>query len=99
MDDGRTRAVQNYRSRLKARGIARFEVLGLEEDRDLIRGVARRLAEGGKEAARIRADVSRIVADEPRRIGGIVAALRRSPLAEADLDITRSPSRPRKVDL
>jgi hypothetical protein len=39
------RALQNYRSRLNERGMARFEVLGLGEDRELIRTLARRLAD------------------------------------------------------
>jgi hypothetical protein len=41
------RAIKNYRNRLHKRGLARFEVLGLDADRDLIRSLARRLAEGG----------------------------------------------------
>jgi len=44
------RALRNYRSRLTKRGIARFEVLGLDADRDLIRSVARRLAEDGPDS-------------------------------------------------
>src|SRR5205823_9061005 len=39
------RAIKNYRNRLHQRGMARFEVLGLDADRDLIRSLARRLAE------------------------------------------------------
>jgi hypothetical protein len=35
------RAIQNYRLRLKKRGAARFEVLGLKADRDLIRSLAK----------------------------------------------------------
>jgi hypothetical protein len=38
------RALNNYRKRLNQRGMARFEVLGLDGDRDLIRSLARRLA-------------------------------------------------------
>jgi hypothetical protein len=34
--------------------------------------------------------VSPTIADEPPRKGGILAALRRSPLIGADLDLTRS---------
>jgi hypothetical protein len=93
------RAVQSYRSRLSERGLARFEVLARDEDRDLIRAVARRLAEEGPEAARLRAVVSQSVAGEPPRKGGIVAALRRSPLVGVDLDLTRSREDSRKVDL
>lgn len=84
------RAVRNYRSRLGERGLARFEVLGREADRELIRSVARKLAEDTPEAASLRATVSRSVSGDPPRKGGIVAALRRSPLVGADLDLTRS---------
>jgi len=38
------RALKNYRKRLNQRGMARFEVLGLDGDRDLIRSLAKRLA-------------------------------------------------------
>jgi hypothetical protein len=93
------RAIQNYRSRLSARGLARFEVLGLEADRDLIRSLAKRLAEDGRDAARIRATVSRTIAGEPPKKGGILDALRRSPLVGADLDVTRPKETGRKVSL
>ncbi len=45
-----TRALKNYRKRLGKRGMARFEVLGLDGDRELVRTLARRLAENGAEA-------------------------------------------------
>src|SRR5579862_5537896 len=48
------RALKNYRKRLKQRGLARFEVLGLRGDRDLIRSLAKRLAGGDPDSARIR---------------------------------------------
>jgi hypothetical protein len=92
------RAVKSYRSRLKKRGLARFEVLGLDSDRDLIRTLARRLAEDDPEATQLRATVSRTVAGEPPRKGGILAALRRSPIAGADLDLTRSRDEGRDID-
>jgi hypothetical protein len=93
------RAIKNYRDRLIERGLARFEVLGLDTDRDLIRSLARRLADDGPDAARIRATVSRSIAGEPPRKGGILDALRRSPLVGADLDLARSHEGGRKVDL
>jgi hypothetical protein len=93
------RALKNYRRRLNARGLARFEVLGLDADRQLIRSLAKRLAENGAEATRIRATVRRTMAGEPPKAGGILAALRRSPLVGADLDISRSVTRGRKLDL
>jgi hypothetical protein len=93
------RAIENYRSRLTERGIARFEVLGLDKDRDLIRALAKRLAEGGPDARRIRASIGRTIAGDPPKQGGILEALRRSPLVGADLALKRSQGGGRKVDL
>ena len=55
------RAIKNYRNRLHKRGMARFEVLGLDADRDLIRSLARRLAEDGPDAARLRSAVRQTI--------------------------------------
>jgi hypothetical protein len=95
--DSQKRAIRNYRSRLGERGLARFEVLGRDADRDLIRSLARRLAEEGPEASRLRAAVSQTIAGEPPKKGGVLAALRRSPLVGADLDLTRPREAGRKV--
>ena len=94
-----TRALKNYRNRLSQRGMARFEVLGLDADRELIRSLARRLAENNPEAQAIRASMHRRIAEEPLKKGGILAALRRSPLVGADLSLTRPRIDGRKVDL
>jgi len=91
------RAIQNYRSRLGERGLARFEVLARDADRDLIRSLARRLAEEGPEASRLRAAVSQTMSGEPPKKGGVLATLRRSPLVGADLDLTRPREEGRKV--
>ncbi len=99
MGSSQKRAIQNYRSRLGERGLARFEVLGRDADRDLIRSLARRLAEDGPEASRLRAAVSQTIAGEPPKKGGILAALRRSPLVGADLDLTRPREEGRKVEI
>lgn len=99
MGQSQKRAIQNYRSRLSERGMARFEVLGLAADRDLIRSLARRLAEDGPEASRLRAAVSRTIEGEPPGKGGILAALRRSPLVGADLDLSRPREEGRKVEI
>jgi hypothetical protein len=93
------RALEKYRSRLSERGMARFEVMGLDADRELIRMLARRLAEEGPEAAQIRATVQRAIADEPPKKGGILEALRRSPLVGADLDLARPREDGRRIDL
>ncbi|WP_159718589.1 hypothetical protein [Geminicoccus flavidas] len=99
MGSSQRRAIQNYRSRLGARGLARFEVLGLDADRDLIRALARRLTEEGPEATQLRATVRQSLAGEPPKKGGILAALRRSPLVGADLDLARPREPGRDVDL
>jgi hypothetical protein len=93
------RAIEKYRARLRQRGFARFEVMALESDRDLIRTLARRLAEEGPEAEQVRAAVRTAVAREPPKPGGILSALRRSPLVGADLDLSRPREEGRKVDL
>ena len=99
MRSSQRRAIQSYRSRLSARGLTRFEVLGRDADRELIRTLARRLAEDGPDASRLRAAVRQSVADRPRKKGGILAALRRSPLVGADIDLTRSHQDGRKVEI
>ncbi|MDE1148184.1 MAG: hypothetical protein PW843_16410 [Azospirillaceae bacterium] len=89
MDDQRKLAPQNRRKRLSEHGLSRFEVLGRHTDRELIRSLARRLADDGPEAARLRAAISQNLEGEPPRKGGILAALRRSPLVMANLDLDR----------
>jgi hypothetical protein len=93
------RALNNYRKRLKQRGMARFEVLGLDGDRDLIRSLANQLAAGGPDSAKIRAVIRRTITGEPAKKGGILNALRRSPLVGADLDLKRPMAAGREVDL
>ena len=78
--------------------MARFEVLVLEADRVLIRSLAKRLAQDDPEANRIRSELMRSVSDMPKK-GGILAALRRSPLVGADLKMERSIEVGRKVNL
>ena len=98
-DTAQKRAIKNYRSRLLTRGVARFEVLGLEADRDLIRSLAKRLAQNDPEASRIRLEVTRTVSTTLGNKGGILAALRRSPLVGADLEMERPFDPGRTVDL
>lgn len=92
------RALQAYRARLSQRGLARFEVLGRNADRDLIRSLARRLAENDQEAHRIR-DVIVEAANAPRKTGGVLAALRSSPLVGSGIDLTRTREEGREIDL
>lgn len=93
------RAIDRYRERLAERGMARFEVLGRQTDRELIRSVARFLAEEGPEADRLRAVVTGCMEGKSPRKGGILHALRRSPLVGADVIPPRSFETGRKVEL
>ena len=93
------RAIDRYRERLAERGMARFEVLGRTTDRELIRSVAKCLAEEGPEADRLRAVVNRCIEGKWPRKGGILNALRRSPLVGADVIPPRPFEAGRKVDL
>ena len=98
-DTAQTRAVKDYRKRLSDRGLARFEVLGREDDRGLIRALARRLADDGPDAALVRETITQAITEAPQQTGGILAALRRSPLVGANLDLSRSRTHDRPVDL
>ena len=74
-------------------------MLGRDTDRSLIRSLARRLAEDTPEAVELRTTVSESIAGEPPRKGGILAALRRSALVGANLDLKRPREKGRKVDI
>jgi hypothetical protein len=94
------RAVRNYRARLGKRGLARFEVLGRDADRELVRSIAKRLAEDTPEATRLRAAVTEVKTDPKiSKKGGIVEALLRSPLVGSGIDLTREWVEPREIDL
>jgi transposase len=93
------RALNNYRQRLSQKGMARFEMLGLDADRDLIRLLAKRLAQNDGEAARLRMEVRHSLAGEPPQKGGILAALRQSPLVGPELDLTREVTTGRDIGL
>jgi hypothetical protein len=93
------RALTRYRKRLNQRGMARFEVLGRDADRELIRSLARRLAGDGPDSARLRTTVRLTIAGEQPKKGGILKALRQSPLVGAGLDLRRRLTPGRRVDL
>ncbi len=99
MTSSQKKAVETYRNRLTEKGLARFEVVGRNADRDLIRALAKRLAEGGKEAAHLRETVQSSMRGHSPTRGAILEALRRSPLVGADLDLKRPRSTGRKVSL
>lgn len=93
------RAVANHRRRLRERGMSRYEVRGLNADKELVRSLAKRLAVGDAAAAKLRVEVAQKVVGEPRRRGGVLAALRRSPWVGAELDLEREVTRGRDLDL
>ena len=93
------RALKRYRKRLNQKGMARFEVLGLDADRELVRSLARRLAGDDPDSARIRATLRLTISGQQSKKGGILNALRRSPLVGADLDLNRPLTPGRRVDL
>jgi hypothetical protein len=92
---------ETERTRPRAQaGVGRFEVVGLEADRELIRALAIRLTEDDPEAGRIRLEVGRRVSALPAaRKGGVLAALRRSPLVGAEVEMDRPLDRGRLIDL
>ena len=91
-------AVNAYRKRLARRGVARFEVLGREADRDLIRSVAKHLASDGPEASALRDAIRRSIGSNPAKKGGVLS-VRRSPLVGADLIFERPRIEGRKVSM
>jgi hypothetical protein len=91
------RAVANRRRRLPERGITRYEVRGLDADKALIQTLALRLAANNVEASQLRAAIAKKVIGQPFAKGGILAALRRSPMVGAGLDISRDRSASRTV--
>lgn len=99
MSSSQRRAIQNYRSRLSEKGLARFEVLGRDSDRDLIRSLTKRLAEDTPEASHLRSAVSKFMAAGELEKGGILAALRRSPLVNTELDLARFHAEGRGIDI
>jgi hypothetical protein len=98
MSKAQKQAIQNYRARLGTKGLARFEVLGRDGDKDLIRSLARRLAEDTPNASQLRASVRQSISGEPPETGGVLAALRRSPLVGADFEVRRDKDDNRPVD-
>ncbi len=93
------RAIEAYRARQGRRGVVRFELQALEADRALLRALARRLVADGPEAERIRRSVAEAISGEAPKTGAVLAALLRSPLVGADLDLKRDREEGREVDL
>ena len=93
------RALENHRRRLGERGLARYEVRGLAQDKDLVREFAKRLAAKDADAARLREEVARQVLHRPLSGKEIWEALRRSPLVGSGINLEREVTPGRDVDL
>ena len=87
------------RRRLSDCGLVRFEVLGRDCDRELVGTLAGRLAEEGPHADRLRAIISTEIGSRTPRKGGILRALRSSPLGGANIIAKRSRDDDRETDL
>jgi hypothetical protein len=84
---------------MRERGLDRFEVRGLEADKALLRAAAKRLAQGDARSRELRARIEAGLEAQADRRGGILAALRRSPLVGADLVLERDAGLGRDLDL
>jgi hypothetical protein len=99
MNASQNRAVANHRRRLTERGITRYEVRGLEQDKELVLKFANRLAANDPEAQRLRQQVADDVLKKPLSGKEIVEALRQSPLFGLDLVFEREVTAGRDIDL
>jgi hypothetical protein len=97
--ESQKRAVANHRRRMAERGMSRYEVRGLNGDKEIVRALAQRLAMGNAAAAQLRAEVVRKIGGGSGHRGHILAALRRSPLVGADLNTERAHDRGRDIEL
>ena len=89
---GTKRAMESYRARMTQRGRKRFEVLAPETDRELIRSLARQLAEAGPNSEQTRQRIKALVSGEPAKAGNSVG--RRS---SGLISICRAHARTRSV--
>lgn len=75
------------------------EPLTLDPDRELVRSLAKPLAEADPRSEQLREIVRPAVAGEAPAKGGIFAAVRRSPLVGAEIEIDRPALPGRKIEL
>ena len=89
---------QPHRTPQPPPALARIEVCAPEPDRALLLALARRLTAVGPVAAHARATLERLLTTLPPT-DGILAALRRSPMVDAGLDLSRPRIQGRDSDL
>ena len=92
-------ATGNYCEHPARRRVKRSDVMAPETDRSLTRTLGQRLSEDAPKAAHAQVTAKALAADDSPTRGGIFAALRRSPLVGADLDLSRSRTEGRNIDL
>ena len=92
------RRVANHRRR-REQNMSRYEVRGLKRDKELVRHVARRLAEGDAAAKQLRRALTEKTKEPEAPRGSILAVLRRSPLVGIDWEIERPIEYGREIDL
>ncbi len=93
------RAPADVRDRLAKQGLVRFEVTGRDSERELVRALARRLAEGGPGSDRLRDAMKQSVGGETPQKSGILKEILASPLIRSELEIAHPVEEGRKVDL
>jgi hypothetical protein len=93
------RAVVKNRRSLRARGLARFEVRGLDSDKALVRDLAKRLSAGDELAQALRDELIRKLAPQKGEPGSVWRWLRSSPLVGVDWYIERPYDPGRKIDI
>ena len=99
INSAQIRANQAYRERLARKGVARFEVMGLETDRVLLRSLAKRLAENDAAAQALRVTIRNAASTVNDHKGSILSKLRESPLVGVDLSLERDRDDGRRIDL
>src|SRR5258707_1074645 len=99
MNASQKRAIASHRRRLNERGLARYEVRGLEQDKELVRKFAKRLTAQDAEAVRLRKEVAQQVFNRSLSGKEIWEALRRSPLVGSGINLEREVTLGRDVDL
>lgn len=79
--------------------MSRYEVRGLNRDKELVRQLARQLAVGDAAAKRLRKELTEKTAAGTQSGANILAALRRSPLVGTEWEIERPIEYGREIDL
>lgn len=97
--ESQQKANKAYRNRLAQKGVTRLEIMAPKRDRDLLRSIAKRLANEGDEADELRRALRSVAGTQDHAAGSILDALRNSPLRGSDVVFTRQHDEARRIDL